>query len=132
MYKNIYGNMGTTVQAINTPLSLAAGATTTIQFDLDNVVNGWEYFVNLYYYSSGSQANLTSSYYYTIVFPEEPAVIIGDVNGDGDVTIKDVTTLIDFLLDSNTDINLEGSDINGDGSITIKDVTELIDMLLNS
>lgn len=132
MYKKIYGNMGTTVQAINTPLSLAAGATTTIQFDLDNVVNGWEYFVNLYYYSSGSQANLTSSYYYTIVFPEEPAVIIGDVNGDGDVTIKDVTTLIDFLLDSNTDINLEGSDINGDGSITIKDVTELIDMLLNS
>ena len=132
MYKNIYGNMGTTVQAINTPLSLAAGATTTIQFDLDNVVNGWEYFVNLYYYSSGSQVNLTSSYYYTIVFPEEPEVIIGDVNGDGDVTIKDVTTLIDFLLDSNTDINLEGSDINGDGSITIKDVTELIDMLLNS
>ena len=132
MYKHIYGNMGTTVQAINKPLSLAAGATTTIQFDLDNVINGWEYFVNLYYYSSGSQVNLTSSYYHTIVFPEEPQVLIGDVNGDNEVTIKDVTTLIDYLLGSNTSINADGADVNRDGDITIKDVTQLIDMLLNN
>ena len=130
LYKSIYGSTGTTVQAINKPLSLAPGATTTMQFDMDNVVNGWQYFVRLYYYSSGSQLTITSSYYHTIVFPEEE-VLIGDVNGDGDVTIKDVTILIDFLLDSNTSIVVEGADVNGDGSITIKDVTFLIDYLLS-
>lgn len=130
MYKNTYGNTGSTVQAINKPLSLAAGATTTMQFDLDNVVDGWDYFVNIYYYSSGSQKNLTSSYYYTIVFPEEQ-VMIGDVNGDGDVTIKDVTELIDYLLGSSSSINTDNADVSQDGIITIKDVTELIDMLLN-
>ena len=131
LYKHSYGNTGTTVQALNTPLSLAGGATTTIQFDLDNVVNGWEYFVNLYYYSSGSQIKFTNSYYYTIVFPEEPQVVIGDVNGDNEVTIADVTALIDYLL-SGGEINLQAADCSQDGNITIKDVTELIDMLLGN
>ena len=131
MYKNTYGNTGTTVQAINKPLSLAAGATTTMQFDLDNVIDGWEYFVNIYYYSSGSQLKITGSSYYTIVFPEAPVIELGDVNGDGAVTIKDVTDLIDYLLGSSTSINIDAADVSQDGFITIKDVTDLIDMLLN-
>lgn len=48
------------------------------------------------------------------------------------MTIKDVTTLIDYLLGSNTSINADGADVNRDGDITIKDVTQLIDMLLNN
>ena len=54
--------------------------------------------------------------------------LTGDVNGDGSVTIKDVTNLIDFLLGDSTE--LVGGDVNGDGSVTIKDVTTLIDLLL--
>ena len=131
LFKNTYGNSGTTVQAINKPVSLEAGATTTIRFDLDNVIDGWRYFVKLYYYSSGSQVDFTSSYYYTIVFPEEPQVVIGDVNGDNEVTIADVTALIDYLL-SGGEINLQAADCSQDGSITIKDVTTLIDMLLGN
>jgi len=58
-----------------------------------------------------------------------PTQAPGDVNGDGNIAINDVTNLIDILL-SGGDIPA-GADVNGDGEVTIKDVTDLIDMLLN-
>ena len=131
LYKNTYDNSGTTVQAMNQPLTLAPGVTSSIQFDLDNVIDGWKYFVWTYYYSSGEQVRLKGSSTYTMSFPEEPEIVIGDVNGDGVLTIKDVTDLIDYLLGSSASINPIGADVNQDGGITIKDVTDLIDMLLN-
>ena len=57
--------------------------------------------------------------------------ILGDVNGDGHVTIADVTTLIDYLLNGSGDINLQAADVSQDGNISIADVSALIDMLLN-
>ena len=56
----------------------------------------------------------------------------GDVNHDGDVTIKDVTALIDYLLGASSDICTTCADVSGDSEVTIKDVTSLIDMLLGS
>ena len=53
----------------------------------------------------------------------------GDINGDGLVTIADVTNLIDLLL-SGEELPA-WVDVNGDGNVTIADVTVLIDMLLN-
>ena len=59
-----------------------------------------------------------------------PATVIrGDVNGDGSVTISDVTALIDLLLGSGT-INNPAADCNNDTNVTISDVTALIDYLL--
>ena len=55
----------------------------------------------------------------------------GDVNGDGSVTIADVTVLIDLLLGGDL-INNEVADVNGDSVVSIKDATDLIDMLLGS
>ena len=54
---------------------------------------------------------------------------VGDVNGDGEITIADVTTLIDILLGSGPDITAL-ADVNLDGEVTIADITTLIDMLL--
>lgn len=54
---------------------------------------------------------------------------VGDVNGDGEVSISDVTALIDMLLSDNT--NHEMADVNKDGSVNISDVTALIDYLLS-
>ncbi len=51
----------------------------------------------------------------------------GDVNGDGEVSIGDVTALIDMLLTGNHD---RVGDVNNDGEVSIGDVTDLIDMLL--
>ena len=57
--------------------------------------------------------------------------ILGDVNGDNNVNISDVTDLIDYLLTRHTSIVLDNADVDGDGNIRISDVTALIDMLLN-
>lgn len=59
----------------------------------------------------------------------EPEFIRGDVNGDKDVTISDVTALIDLLLGGGT-IDNPAADCNQSGDVTISDVTALIDFLL--
>ena len=62
---------------------------------------------------------------------EAPANQRGDVNKDGQVTIKDVTALIDYLLGDNGDnIDLVAADCDQNGVVTINDVTVLIDYLL--
>lgn len=63
-----------------------------------------------------------------------PAVgIKGDVDGDGDINISDVTALIDYLLSGDdSDIQLDNADIDSDGAISISDATVLIDFLLAS
>ena len=62
-------------------------------------------------------------------FTDKNAGQRGDVNGDGNVTISDVTALIDLLLGGGT-INNPAADCNGDSNVTISDVTALIDFLL--
>lgn len=55
----------------------------------------------------------------------------GDVNGDGHMSIGDVTALIDMLLSVGSDTsNPVNADVNGDGNLSIADVTRLIDMML--
>ena len=61
-----------------------------------------------------------------------PEYTLGDVNDDGQVTIKDVTVLIDYLLGSDVTINELAADVKADGNISIADVTALIDMLLGN
>ncbi len=53
-----------------------------------------------------------------------------DVNGDGQVSIADVTTLIDALLSSTESIS--NGDVNGDGKASVADITTLIDHLLGN
>ena len=52
------------------------------------------------------------------------AASTGDVNGDGEVNIADVTALVALIL-SDSPYN-PAADINGDGSVTIADVTALV------
>ena len=56
--------------------------------------------------------------------------ITGDVNGDGELSIGDVTALINVLLSGNAAGN-PSADVNGDGEAGIGDVTALINMLLH-
>ena len=65
-------------------------------------------------------------------FTAKNAGLRGDVNGDNNVNISDVTTLIDYLLSGNASgISLSGADCNQDNSVNISDVTSLIDYLLS-
>ena len=54
----------------------------------------------------------------------------GDVNHDGNVSIKDVTDLIDYLLGGNDNVCPICADVNGVEGVSIGDVTALIDRLL--
>lgn len=57
---------------------------------------------------------------------------VGDVNGDGEVRINDVTALVNYLLSQDASgINLDAADTNQSGDVTISDVTALINYLLS-
>ena len=60
-----------------------------------------------------------------------PIEDVGDVNDDGNISIADVTALIDVLLNGQS-ITLPLADVNLDGDISISDVTDLIDRLLSN
>jgi len=81
-------------------------------------------------------ANVEDRYLFAMMWVEgeaEPEVAItrGDVNSDGEVTIDDVTVLIDFLLSGDaTGINAGNADCDNDGEPTIGDATALIDYLI--
>ena len=63
-------------------------------------------------------------------FTAKNAGLRGDVNGDGQVKIDDVTALINLLLSGN--ISAPAADCNLDGKVAIGDVTALINYLLSS
>ncbi len=61
----------------------------------------------------------------------EPEGLRGDVNDNHEVTIADVSALIDYLLTGDaTGVNLENADCNLVDGVTIADVSKLIDFLL--
>ncbi len=65
-------------------------------------------------------------------FSEKPQFVRGDVNGDGQVRINDVTALIDYLLSGDdSNIIVGAADCNEDNQVRINDVTALIDFLLS-
>ena len=55
--------------------------------------------------------------------------IVGDVNGDGNVNVMDITALIDVIM--NDDTSNPRADVNGDGEINVIDITALIDIIMN-
>jgi hypothetical protein len=62
---------------------------------------------------------------------DAPSYVRGDVDRDGRISISDVTTLVDFLLNpESTDIDTLAADCHIDGEVNLTDVTKLIDFLL--
>ncbi|MBQ4008833.1 MAG: dockerin type I repeat-containing protein [Muribaculaceae bacterium] len=54
----------------------------------------------------------------------------GDVNGDGEVDVRDITALIDVIMNSVTDN--PRADVSEDGEIDVRDITALIDIIMNN
>ena len=89
----------------------------------------YEYYVKAIYID-GSESVWSNIEHVTIVAGDDE-ILIGDVNGDGEVNISDVTTLIDYLLGhESNNFDREAADVNNNGEINISDVTALIDLLL--
>ncbi|MBP5688886.1 MAG: dockerin type I repeat-containing protein [Muribaculaceae bacterium] len=62
---------------------------------------------------------------------EQDTPFPGDVNGDGDVTAADITSLYDFLLNGDNSSIVNG-DQDGDGTITAGDITTVYSILLGN
>ncbi len=63
-------------------------------------------------------------------FTDPDAFLRGDVNGDGSITIADVTALVNIILGKTTDYDQRVADVNEDNSVTIADVTALVNIIL--
>lgn len=63
------------------------------------------------------------------VAPAEEQPLKGDLNGDGNVDVTDVTLLINGILGQT---QVEGGDLNADGSMDVSDVTSLINIVLGN
>ena len=57
------------------------------------------------------------------------ANMTGDVNGDGEVNIADINTVIGIILGDNG--NLKNADVNGDNEINIADVNMIVSIILS-
>lgn len=66
----------------------------------------------------------------TFVAPE-PDVVRGDADGNGDVDVSDISTLIDYLLNGSP-CNADNADCDQNGGVDVSDVSTLIDYLLNN
>ena len=58
---------------------------------------------------------------------------LGDVNGDRNLNVTDVTCLVNKILGIHESHFIFGNaDINGDGQVTVTDVTEMVNLILNN
>ncbi|MDO4511011.1 MAG: chitobiase/beta-hexosaminidase C-terminal domain-containing protein [Bacteroidales bacterium] len=60
---------------------------------------------------------------------KDEAAILGDVNGDGEVNVSDVTALVNKILGT-AEYADDACDINKDGIVNVSDVTALINLIL--
>ncbi len=123
--------------AFNSTYRYGPTATTTITTGTQYVIAKRDNNYSYYFTGDGSDYlftfNIDQLTFKIEVIEPQPIVLLGDVNDDGIISIGDVTTLIDYLMDSGgLVINTVNADLNTDQSITIADVTGLIDMLLGS
>lgn len=58
-----------------------------------------------------------------------PEVIVGDINGDGEVNIADINAVINQILTANY---TDDGDVNGDGEVNIADINAIIDKILGN
>ena len=56
----------------------------------------------------------------------------GDINGDGNVNVSDVTSLISYILGNTITVDESQVDVNRDGSANVSDVTTLIGYVLGN
>ena len=68
-----------------------------------------------------------------IVEMDAQPAMLGDVNGDDEVTMADANMVVNYFLAVNKpeDFNVEAADVNGDGDITMADANMIVNMFLN-
>jgi len=128
------------IGAVHDDDNMAALAITTVSSDNQQVARAWVSGTRLHVealnpgettitVSTDSNGKLAST---SFVVTVEVASMPGDVNGDGVLSIQDLTMLIDALLGSvPSGYDPVAADVDCDGHVTVNDVTALIDHLIS-
>ena len=75
----------------------------------------------------------TTQVEYYVEIPAMVTVVPGDADGDGKLSVTDVTAIIDYVLSNDASgINLDAADFNNDGQVAISDVTAIIDYIMHN
>ncbi len=59
-------------------------------------------------------------------------ILLGDANGDGQVTVSDATLVVEYVLSGKaTSFVFKNADVNGDGNVNITDASLIVGLVLN-
>ena len=125
-----------------TPTAVPAGVETTLDLPIDQWIDASDisnYPIRLSYIQVTMGKSVAGQQYtmlipgMEVVYRNAPvsAAVMGDVNGDGEVTAVDITALYNYLLNGD-ETYLATSDLNGDGQVTSVDVTIIYNILLGN
>lgn len=98
-----------------------------VQFDAEDIQSEGHLLATL----TATMGSETHTVKIKFTYGEQDTPIPGDVNGDGDVTAADITSLYDFLLNGDNS-SLVNGDQDGDGTITAGDITTVYSILLGN
>jgi len=59
------------------------------------------------------------------------SILVGDIDGDGQVTVSDINVIINMMAgmdDGSIDTTI--ADVDGDGQVTLSDINVIIDIIL--
>jgi len=120
-----------------------SGATRSYIYDLNEAGNTFAfvntgveiepftaYFVG--YYDNGDAINFRFNE--GLATPRPPIThLIGDANGDGEVTVADVTVTVDYILGREVEgFCFENANAHEDGEINVTDVTAIVSIILGT
>jgi len=94
--------------------------------DLTSVFGTGDYYIQ--FYANPNFYNYFQDFcYYTVQAVIEKERIPGDVNGDGEINIADVNSIIDVILGGSGEST---ADVNSDSEVNIADVNAIINIIL--
>ena len=121
------------VSVVNAADVTAAGVVFTLTFTVDKAAAAGNYAVSVAAVKAVNSAEETVSVASGScnVTVEKSSVVLGDVNGDGSVSLFDVLRLLNYLNSPNAvEIVEANSDVNGNGSVGLTDAIALL-VLIN-
>ena len=67
-----------------------------------------------------------------IAFKSTNTILLGDINGDGEVNVTDVVKLYSYILGNTDGVSESVVDLNGDGEVNVSDIVKLYSIILSS
>ncbi len=69
----------------------------------------------------------------TVTYSNGGSIILGDADGDGEVSIADVTKVVNYILtNETTGLIFENADVDGSGTLDINDISGIVAIILGN